>query len=615
MNRRKVHLTAAILSLLATSAGAQETIELDDIVISGGFTPIRVADTASSVSVVTSEQIGKAGDITLLTLLKRVPGVAVSESAGFNSVRIRGGEANHTLVLINGVAVTGDGNGYTFQGISAENIEKIEILRGPQTVFYGPAASSGVINIITKGASNTDRTYASIQVGDRSGLAFSDMITVFNTRNRVSISTTSGHKYDYSLQNGDKDGFKRSNLSLNSVGTTDSGVSFDLSVRTSEESFDYDGFGQGPESSAVVSNASNGQNDENQVALTIRKYGRGSTSLNEFKLQNSDFANSQNDVSWGLSKTKITKTLFQYHYKTAMGGGAVYDSKRTLSFIAETYHDRNQYLNTEKRDGNALALEYRNVFENENILQIGLRHDVSSQFADATTWKLGYVVALNNKQTFIRLDAGTGVVNPTYLERFGGYGYYTGGQNLLPEKNTSFSIGLHHNIPQNGSSISSTVFQDQLTNEIVFQGQDTVNENGKSTRRGLETEFQTKIADWGNFRLNHTFLVAKNSDNSIERRRPRNTLNTITDLNAPFGSGQFTIRTSTIAGNFDNYTDGSGIKKLPSYTLVDFSFSKKILEDIDFVAEVNNLFDKKNKEAWGYNSKGRSIVMKLAKSW
>jgi len=162
MNRRKVHLTAAILSLLATSAGAQETIELDDIVISGGFTPIRVADTASSVSVVTSEQIGKAGDITLLTLLKRVPGVAVSESAGFNSVRIRGGEANHTLVLINGVAVTGDGNGYTFQGISAENIEKIEILRGPQTVFYGPAASSGVINIITKGASNTDRTYASI---------------------------------------------------------------------------------------------------------------------------------------------------------------------------------------------------------------------------------------------------------------------------------------------------------------------------------------------------------------------------------------------------------------------------------------------------------------------
>ena len=164
-------MSAAIFSLLATSAIAQETFELDDIIVSGGFTPIPLADTASSVSVITSEQISEAGDITILTLLKRVPGVAVSESGGFNSVRIRGGEANHALVLIDGVAITGDGNGYQFHGISAENIEKIEILRGPQTVFYGPAASSGVINIITKDASDTDLAHASIQAGERTGVA------------------------------------------------------------------------------------------------------------------------------------------------------------------------------------------------------------------------------------------------------------------------------------------------------------------------------------------------------------------------------------------------------------------------------------------------------------
>ena len=615
MKIKKIYLSAAILSLLATSAVAQETFELDDIIISGGFTPIPLADTASSVSVITSEQISEAGDITLLTLLKRVPGIAVSESGGFNSVRIRGGEANHTLVLINGVAITGDGNGYQFHGISAENIEKIEILRGPQTVFYGPAASSGVINIITKDASDTDLTYASVQAGNRSGVAFSDTFSALNMKNRVSFSRTSSHRYDYSLQNGDKDGFGRSTLSLNSNGVTDGGVSFDLSIRASEEKFDYDGASAGPENVYVVSNASDGKNNENQVALTIKKHGTDRTSINEIKIQNSVFSNAQNDVVYGLTKTKITKTLLQYHHKMALDGALVNNSKNTVSFVGESYRDQNQYLNSEKRDGNAVAIEYRHISKNGNLLQAGLRHDKSTQFSDATTWKLGYVIALNQKQTSINLNAGTGVVNPTYLERFGGYGYYTGGQNLLPEKNTSISIGLHHKIAQNRSLFGITAFQDQLTNEIVFKGANTINENGKSTRNGLETELQTNISDWAKFTLNHTFLVARNSDKSLEIRRPRHTLNTSTDLNAPFSSGKFTIRTTTVVGNWDNYTDGTGIKKLPDYTLLDFSFSRKILEDINFVAEINNLFDKNHKETWGYNVRGRSAVIKLAKSW
>jgi vitamin B12 transporter len=299
----------------------------------------------------------------------------------------------------------------------------------------------------------------------------------------------------------------------------------------------------------------------------------------------------------------------------ALDGALVNNSKNTVSFVGESYRDQNQYLNSEKRDGNAVAIEYRHISKNGNLLQAGLRHDKSTQFSDATTWKLGYVIALNQKQTSINLNAGTGVVNPTYLERFGGYGYYTGGQNLLPEKNSSISIGLHHKIAQNRSLFGITAFQDQLTNEIVFKGANTINENGKSTRNGLETELQTNISDWAKFTLNHTFLVARNSDKSLEIRRPRHTLNTSTDLNAPFSSGKFTIRTTTVVGNWDNYTDGTGIKKLPDYTLLDFSFSRKILEDINFVAEINNLFDKNHKETWGYNVRGRSAVIKLAKSW
>ena len=103
MNNIKIPMAAAIFSLLATSAISQETFELDDIVISGGNSPIKAADLATSNSVITSEDIEKQGDVTIQSLLRKIPGVAVnSAGSSFTEIRVRGGEANHSLVLIDG---------------------------------------------------------------------------------------------------------------------------------------------------------------------------------------------------------------------------------------------------------------------------------------------------------------------------------------------------------------------------------------------------------------------------------------------------------------------------------------------------------------------------------
>jgi len=88
MNIRKIHLSASILSLLANSAIAQETFELDDIVISGGNSPIKAADLATSNSVITSGDIYKQGDVTVQSLLRQIPGVAVS-SAGSSFTEVK----------------------------------------------------------------------------------------------------------------------------------------------------------------------------------------------------------------------------------------------------------------------------------------------------------------------------------------------------------------------------------------------------------------------------------------------------------------------------------------------------------------------------------------------
>jgi vitamin B12 transporter len=148
---------------------SQTIYELEDIVISAGNSPILSSETATSHTVITSDEIDKLGNISVGKILSSVPGLAVSSSGGSSiQVRIRGSEANHVLVLIDGVsAAAGDGE-YNFSGLSALDIDRIEILRGPQTVFFGPSASSGLINIITKSASKSELK-SSVTLGSHEG--------------------------------------------------------------------------------------------------------------------------------------------------------------------------------------------------------------------------------------------------------------------------------------------------------------------------------------------------------------------------------------------------------------------------------------------------------------
>ena len=124
----------------------------------------------SAVTVVTGEQlraqqIRHAGDA-----LRSLPGVGVNRSGGYGSktqVRIRGAEGNHTLVLIDGIEANGTSDGeFDFSDLSAEDIERIEVIRGPQSGLYGSKAIGGVINVITKGGKGP--LTASVRDGGRS---------------------------------------------------------------------------------------------------------------------------------------------------------------------------------------------------------------------------------------------------------------------------------------------------------------------------------------------------------------------------------------------------------------------------------------------------------------
>lgn len=624
MNRRKVRLTAAILSLWVTSAGAQETFQLDDIVISGGNSPIKSTDLATSNSVITSEEIEKQGDVNVQSLLRQIPGLSVSAAgSSFSEIRIRGGEANHTLVLIDGVPATGGDGHYIFSGLSATDIERIEVMRGPQTIFFGPSASSGVINIISKTPEKNGGAFFG-GVGSTRGAGISQNINLGNFATNVTILREDYEGYDQSYSNGDKDGFDRETLQIKTTASTDSGMAMTLKLRDASEKYDTDDYKgsttdtqkygyRSPTSHLdyVVDTNDNGKRDETQASIELKRNSDSGRVKHNLLLAHTEYSNSLNNIK----SADNDQQLIRYHFQHSLDDKPISDAKKSVSVIAEHHNDKNQLNKAQKRLGNALAFEYRQKFYNHSTLQLGGRVENGNRYKAAQTWKIGYVLPLVQNSTSLLFDAGTAVVNPTYGEIYG-TAWTNGNLNLRPEKNMSVSVALKQNF-RNQDFLKATLFHDKLNNEIRADAAPYTpyNETGESKRKGIELEGQFYPQPQIKISGNYTYLVAKEPNGTVEARRPRHMLNSRIEYEFLESHGHIALSATRVVKNYDSYPGVWTSRKLPDYTKFDLSSSFKITEELSITGQISNLFDTDFSDNWGWRGSGRSFYLTANAKW
>ena len=624
MNRRKVRLTAAILSLWVTSAGAQETFELDDIVISGGNSPIKSTDLATSNSVITSEEIEKQGDVNVQSLLRQIPGLSVSAAgSSFSEIRIRGGEANHTLVLIDGVPATGGDGHYIFSGLSATDIERIEVMRGPQTIFFGPSASSGVINIISKTPEKNGGAFFG-GVGSTRGAGISQNINLGNFATNVTILREDYEGYDQSYSNGDKDGFDRETLQIKTTASTDSGMAMTLKLRDASEKYDTDDYKgsttdtqkygyRSPTSHLdyVVDTNDNGKRDETQASIELKRNSDSGRVKHNLLLAHTEYSNSLNNIK----SADNDQQLIRYHFQHSLDDKPISDAKKSVSVIAEHHNDKNQLNKAQKRLGNALAFEYRQKFYNHSTLQLGGRVENGNRYKAAQTWKIGYVLPLVQNSTSLLFDAGTAVVNPTYGEIYG-TAWTNGNLNLRPEKNMSVSVALKQNF-RNQDFLKATLFHDKLNNEIRADAAPYTpyNETGESKRKGIELEGQFYPQPQIKISGNYTYLVAKEPNGTVEARRPRHILNSRIEYEFLESHGHIALSATRVVKNYDSYPGVWTSRQLPDYTKFDLSSSFKITEELSITGQISNLFDTDFSDNWGWRGSGRSFYLTANAKW
>ena len=624
MNRRKVRLTAAILSLCVTSAGAQETFELDDIVISGGNSPIKSTDLATSNSVITTEEIEKQGDVNVQSLLRQIPGLSVSAAgSSFSEIRIRGGEANHTLVLIDGVPATGGDGHYIFSGLSATDIERIEVMRGPQTIFFGPSASSGVINIISKTPEKNGGAFFG-SVGSTRGAGISQNINLGNFATNVTILREDYEGYDQSYSNGDKDGFDRETLQIKTTASTDSGMAMTLKLRDASEKYDTDDYKgsttdtqkygyRSPTSHLdyVVDTNDNGKRDETQASIELKRNSDSGRVKHNLLLAHTEYSNSLNNIK----SADNDQQLIRYHFQHSLDDKPISDAKKSVSVIAEHHIDKNQLNKAQKRLGNALAFEYRQKFYNHSTLQLGGRVENGNRYKAAQTWKIGYVLPLVQNSTSLLFDAGTAVVNPTYGEIYG-TAWTNGNLNLRPEKNMSVSVALKQNF-RNQDFLKATLFHDKLNNEIRADAAPYTpyNETGESKRKGIELEGQFYPQPQIKISGNYTYLVAKEPNGTVEARRPRHMLNSRIEYEFLESHGHIALSATRVVKNYDSYPGVWTSRKLPDYAKFDLSSSFKITEELSITGQISNLFDTDFSDNWGWRGSGRSFYLTANAKW
>ena len=523
MLRRQISTLALYAALLPFAATAQQAepqgaTVLDTVVISGGLSPIAANAYGRAHTVLTAADLEQRGIRTVREALRDVPGVAVTSSGGsYTQVRIRGAEANHTLILIDGVPATGGNDEYILTGLETANIDRIEVLRGPQSVYYGSNASAGVINIITRQGEIGSHYGATVEVGN--GYAASGWFTHRTERGGLAfnVSKRDDHGYNQAFNGDEKDGIDRKTLGLTGDWQAADDVKLGFTLRRARENYDYDtdNYASTGITDYLIDDPSpHSQRNETLGSAWGEYAALGGRMLHRLEYQDTVFKQNHNDGPFTRGQTRALK----YRLSTSLDGQAVTDARQMLNLMIERIEDESNAAPDYARANNSVALEYRGFFDNGLDVQAGLRHDNFDAFDDFTSWNVALSWQMPDAPYRLHGSAGRGLVKPSYYELFANDSYTQGNPELTPERNSGFDLGVEATLLDGRAVVDLTYFNETMRDKISYlagaapdgSGRASyVNQQGDSPRQGIELSGQVQATDALRVGMNYTYLDAK----------------------------------------------------------------------------------------------------------
>lgn len=619
-SRQKYAVALGLVLAVCGSALAEEkTAQLGEVVVTATRDEVPIEQVGSSISVITAKEIEQQQKRTVADALRMVPGLDVKQSGaygGSTSVFIRGAKPEHTLVLIDGIEMndpTAIGAAYDFANLTTDNIERIEVLSGPQSTLYGSHAMGGVINIITKRGDGKLKAYFSVEGGShytaKEAAGISGGTSLLQYALNVSRLDSNGISAANSKNgNSENDPYQNTTVSAKLGITALNNLDFDVALRYSKSRADLDGFSSTPPYSFSDALGYYVKTDQ----LYLRPEGNLSL-FNNFWDQKLGFSfnDSKRDYSDG------------YYYN---GQSLKLDWQHLLHL-----HKTNDFtLGLERKDDYAQTdgMDEKHAATTSFYLQdqiklfdswfttLGVRVDDHDRFGTEATYRFTTAYLVKQTGTKIRGSYGTGFRSPSLYELYAPplasmWGNFLGGNaSLKPEKSTGWDIGVEQTIPVMKTHLSATWFRNDFKNMIRYMTDPSWNSYydnvDKAHSQGVELTVSLQPVD--ELAIKATYTYTETQDDTVGSTtygkqwayRPKNKLTF--DANYSFLKKANINLGLVYVGT--RYANSTNTQKMKDYLLVNLAGSYDITKNLQLFGRVDNLFDRQYEEVAGYGTPG-----------
>jgi vitamin B12 transporter len=596
-------LTLICLFLITPSASAEEEIKLDEIVVTATRMEEPVGETTSGVTLITREDIQKMNVEFVPDVFRKLPELHVIQNGRTGkvaSVLLRGGSSSHTLVMIDGIRVNSTTTGsFDFSGITVADIERIEIVKGPQSTIYGSEAMAGVINIITKKGEDTPKADLSFEAGSNGTynptLTVSGMYKTLDYRLTGNYFSTDGIS---AARNGtEKDGYRNASVSGKFGIKPSEKVAIEITGKYFYDRSELDGFdffaGKAVDDLNFVQRGNHSMlSGKGKLYLSniweqIITLSHVSEVLT-FRDPDTDFNNF--DIVTAIDSIDWQHNFYiSDNYTLTAGADYRKESGENQGNFDKSLDNSALYLNNKLK-----------LFQETLIFNAGLRYDDYETFGNRTTYRIGVLYNIKPASLILKSSYGTGFRAPALNELF--FPFY-GNKNLKSEETTSWEIGLEKGIVKDRVSVSLTYFSQNYENLIDWDPHTFTAANiAKAKVQGLEASLLIEVNDHVNIKTGYTYLDTEDRQTGKQLPlRPQDKLNLAVDVSIK----DFTVLADyTFVGErFD-----SRVKRtLSSYSIVNMSSSFRVSKGITLFARGENLFDENYEEIGSYGTPGFSI--------
>ncbi len=587
-------LTSALLLSLQASAD-DAAGSLDRVQVTGSRLTLDIDKSTASVTVLTRTDIENSQALDVSDLLAQQVGIDLVRAGGSgaqNSLFMRGGNSNHTLILIDGVRVNSATQGlFDFAHLPLANIERIEIVRGPRAAFWGSDALAGVIQIFTRAPRklNADLTLGSFQrYGGNLGFGLGDeennfgIIAGMDSAEGFS-ATNPANVWSYDP---DDDGYDNRRIGLNAqVKLGSQTLKFSGIATQAEVEFDQ---GVTDADNHSWSAGLSGKLAESwEHALTI---GQAYEKL-ETPAYASTYGSSRNSIDWA--------NAYRFNPSAQLGFGVNWSEEDGYSngFAGPEFDETRSNLGVfAVLDANA----------GDHRFELATRYDDNEQYGSQVTSSAGWSWQINGGNR-VRASWGQGFRAPNFNELYypGFFGSFAGNPDLNPEQSDSFELGYVLSINESMTAEFSA-YQSDVEDLISFSGVNSqaININ-QADIKGVEAELRGQAGSWL-WRVQGTWTDAVNEQTGQALlRRPE--WKGLAELDYEFSNQ---ARLGAELSAFGERPDFG--TTLPGYGRLDLTASWPLSLAWRLEGRIENLLDKDYQVIDGYNTPERSVFVRIS---